>query len=479
MKVIKNYFYNSSYQIFLIILPIITLPYVSRILGPTYLGINSYTYSLTNYFVLFAVLGTTVYGQREIAYLRNNRRGRSVLFWELEFLNLLTTGISFLVLVMVIFGMPNYHIFMWAYSINVIANVFDVSWLFMGTERFSVLVIRNFFVKITSVVLIFTLVKSSDDLITYVLINSLSVLFSNLLLWPYLKELISFDVKVLLPDMHPFQHLRGTIALFVPQISITLYTVLNKIILGYMGKIREESYFDNSDKIVRLVFTVLTSLSTVLMPVVAGEISKGKSENVQKLLKLSLSFSLFIVFPLCFGLIALSSQLIPLFLGNQYRGAIILLQIQSVILIPMTIANVIGNQYLVPSRKSRQLNVSIITGSIFNILVSFPLIYYYGALGAAYAILMSESLVTVMQVIQVKGMLLFKGMGGDLVKAFMSALVMGLVVLLEQSLLSGWISIIFGIGLGVVVYACVLLMCRTRLVKYVVKEYKIRRKTFG
>jgi Polysaccharide biosynthesis protein. len=111
LKIIKNYIYNSSYQLFLIILPIITLPYVARVLGPTYLGINSYTYSVTNYFVMFAVLGTTTYAQREIAYLRNDWVKISKLFWEVESLNLVATFLSFVVLSMLIVLSSKYQMF--------------------------------------------------------------------------------------------------------------------------------------------------------------------------------------------------------------------------------------------------------------------------------------------------------------------------------------------------------------------------------
>jgi len=460
MRIIKNYLYNISYQLFLIVLPIITLPYVARRLGPTGLGINSYTSSVINYFVIFAVLGTTTYAQREIAYLKNDRKKISELFWEIELLNLIATLVSYMILSILIIFSNKYQMFFWAYSISVLANVFDISWLFMGMENFSILAIRNFFIKTISVICIFLLVKKNSDLLIYIIINSGSILISNILLWPYLKKWDLFVKISTLKKLHPFRHLKGTLALFIPQISITLYTILNKVFLGYMGKIEEGSYFDNADKIIRLVFTVLLSISTVLMPVIAREISKKNYKHVSKLLQRSLSFSLCFSIALSVGLVGISDRFAPLFLGNKFTQVALLLKVQAIVLLPMAIANVIGNQYLVPSRKSNQLNISIFSGSVFNIIISIPLINNFGALGASIAIVMSESLVTLSQLWQVRNDLSFKGIKCDVVKYLLAAMVMYLFLILEQKVFSGWISIINGVIFGAIIYFIVLILLR-------------------
>lgn len=477
MKIIKNYMYNSSYQLLLIILPIITLPYVARILGPTCLGINSYTYSFTNYFVLIAVLGTTTYAQREIAYIREDHEKVIHFFWEIELLNVITTAFSYLIFVIVLLFMPKYHVFFWAYSLSIVANVFDVSWLFMGMENFAILAIRNAVIKICSVAFIFILVKNNNDLLTYVLINSGSILLSNLSLWTYVKK---WNILVPLKDikkLHPFSHFRGTFALFIPQISITLYTLLNKVLLGYMGKIKAGSYFDNADKIVRLTFTLLLSLSTVLMPVIANEIAKKNRIKVQNLLRQSLLFSVCISVALFFGFLSVSDRLVPLFLGKQFGEVSVLLKIQAFTLIPMAVANVIGNQYLIPSRKSKQLNISIFSGSLFNILISIPLILKLGALGASVSILFSETLVTVTQLWQVRGELAFKGITSEVFKYVIAGVIMLLCVSIELSMLGGWLSLVLGIMLGSIIYIVMLILLKANIIIFI-KEIVINNRKF-
>ncbi len=338
----------------------------------------------------------------------------------------------------------------------------DISWLFIGIEKFSVLAIRNFFIKIISVILIFTLVKSQGDLLNYILINSCSILLSNVLLWPYVKRLnLIQNVKVL----RPFRHLRGTLALFAPQIFSTLYTVLNKVLLGYMGKIKEESYFDNADKTVRLTFTLLSSLSTVLMPVIANEVAKRNTKNINRILRQSMVFSLCMSIAVFFGFFGLSNRLIPLFLGQNFNPVKYILKVQAFILIPMSVANVVGSQYLVPLKKSRQLNISIIAGSIINILVSIPLINFGGAKGASYAVLLSETLVTSVQLWMVRNDLKFPGIWKEIFKYIVAALVMLEIIVLIQNIIDGWLSIAVCVVMGAGVYFSVLFILRAEVIK--------------
>ena len=188
MKIIKNYIYNFSYQIFLMIVPIVTMPYIARVLGPEELGINSYTYSISYYFILISVVGLTTYGQREIAYVRDDTDKLNKIFWEIEILSIITTIFSFSLYVVYIFSFGQYETYLWAYSIAIIANVFDISWLLTGLEKFGVLSLRNLLIKILMLILIFSFVKSKDDLFLYIVINTAGTLVSNLTLWPYIRK---------------------------------------------------------------------------------------------------------------------------------------------------------------------------------------------------------------------------------------------------------------------------------------------------
>lgn len=192
MQLIKNYLYNVFYQLFILIVPLITMPYISRVLGPTGSGINYLTSANTQYFILLGSLGITLYGNRQIAYLRDNKQRVSQAFWEIFLLRCLTTLVA--LSSFYIFVYFN-HTYQWAYlmqSILIIATTLDISWFFMGVENFKVTVSRNMIVKIFSILFIFTLVKTKNDVIIYIFILSLSQLLGNLTLFPYLRHYINW-----------------------------------------------------------------------------------------------------------------------------------------------------------------------------------------------------------------------------------------------------------------------------------------------
>lgn len=453
MKIIKNYIYNFSYQIFLMIVPVVTMPYIARVLGPEGLGINSYTYSISYYFVLISVVGLATYGQREVAYVRDDAVKLNKIFWEIELLSIITTIFSFSMYVMYIYSFGQYETYLWAYSIAIIANIFDISWLLIGLEKFGVLSLRNLLIKISMLILIFSLVKSKDDLLLYIVINTAGMLVSNLTLWPYIKR-IGFPKN--LKSLRVLRHLKYALVFFVPQLSISIYTVLNKVMLGIMSSIDQVAYFDSSDKIIRISFSVLISLSTVLMPVAAHAVVSGNKNDLNKILKYSISFSMMIAFPMMFGIMAIANNLVPLFLGSQYTSVIPIMILQSLMIMPMAVANVIGNQFLVPTNQIKIFNTTIILGSIANLLINMPMIYYFGALGAAISVTISEMVVAISQMVELNKKIKIFELFNEWYKYFFSGIIMFAIICMIQVFMVGWFGILLDVIVGFVVYFCIL-----------------------
>jgi O-antigen/teichoic acid export membrane protein len=187
-SVVKNYMYNLIYQILILILPLITTPYLSRVLGAEGVGIYSYTYAIVTYFVLFGSLGIALYGQREIAYVQDNVKERKKIFFELIIVRFITLAVAVLIYILAFMRENKYQAYYSILLIELIAAGFDISWFFQGIEEFKKTVIRNVLVRIVSVTLVFVLVKTSADLWKYMLIYSLADLCGNLLLWVYLPK---------------------------------------------------------------------------------------------------------------------------------------------------------------------------------------------------------------------------------------------------------------------------------------------------
>jgi len=279
LQLIKNYLYNVFYQLFILIVPLITMPYISRVLGPTGSGINYLTSANTQYFILLGSLGITLYGNRQIAYLRDNKQRVSQAFWEIFLLRCLTTLVA--LSSFYIFVYFN-HTYQWAYlmqSILIIATALDISWFFMGVENFKVTVSRNVIVKIFSILFIFTLVKTKNDVIIYIFILSLSQLLGNLALFPYLRHYINWPQW---RQLQIWQHLRPSLALFLPQVAMQIYLILNKTMVGWLVSVKATGFYTYSDNTIRAVLTLGTSLATVMMPRVANTFIHGDIKQVNK-----------------------------------------------------------------------------------------------------------------------------------------------------------------------------------------------------
>jgi len=198
-SIAKNYIYNLIYQILAMIIPIITTPYLSRVLGAEKIGIYSFTFSILSYFVLFGCLGIALYGQREIATVQDDVKRRSKVFWELFYLKLIMICISFAIFAIINFNNDIYGIYYKILTIELFANAIDITWFYQGIEDFKKITIRNAIVRIASVILIFIFVKNENDLIKYFLINGISNFISYLVLWLNIKK---FTVKTKLKELN-------------------------------------------------------------------------------------------------------------------------------------------------------------------------------------------------------------------------------------------------------------------------------------
>lgn len=258
----KNFVYSTAYQILNVITPFITAPYVSRVLGAEGIGIQSYTASVQYIFLLIASLGTLSYGSREISMHRDDVNERSKLFWEIELMVICTTGIALFGWVFLCLFSPRYKIFYCVLSIGIFANMFDITWFFNGIEQFKLTVIRNSAFKIIGIVLLFIFIKSKDDLLLYIFITAFTSLLSNVSLWPYMKRYV---VKVDFRKLSFKRHFKETLVYFIPTIATSVYTVLDKTLLGLItSDVAQNGYYQQAEKIINLaksvVFTAINSV---------------------------------------------------------------------------------------------------------------------------------------------------------------------------------------------------------------------------
>ena len=448
MQIIKNFLYNLSYQILVLILPLITVPYVSKVLGAKGVGDYAFTFANAQYFILFGMVGITLYGNRQIAYIRDDKEKLRNNFYSIYLVQLITMILSSIVFLLFVFTFEEGdHLYLYlAQGINILASLVDISWLFMGLEQFKKTVIRNTIVKLLSLASIFIFVKNKEDVIIYAIILGLSNLLGNLTFWLYIPKLIGFkNIKINKIN----KHLKSSLALFIPQIAIQVYVLLSRTLLGNFTNTIEVGYYDNSQKLVKIALTVTTAIGTVMMPKISNTVASGDMDKVKYYIRNSFFFINAISIPLCFGLLGISKELTPWFFGSEFVGIDKLVIISSIIIIAISWSNVLGTQLLVPLNRTKEFTFSVTMGAIVNLTLNLIILKFMGSTGACISTVIAEIAVTGTQIYLLRNFLDIKKLIKSIVIFFPAAILMFIVVRLvgsnmTASILTNIIQVIIG-----------------------------------
>ena len=456
-SITKNYIYNMVYQALTLVLPLITTPYLSRVLGAEGIGIYGYTFSVVTYFVLFGSLGVALYGQREIAYAGEDKEKRKKIFLEVNIFRWITIAVATLIYFLVFMRNNTYQVYYRILLFELFAAAFDISWFFQGMEEFKKTVIRNVLVRITSVALVFLIVKTKEDLVKFVLIYSLADFIGNLSLWLYLPKYTD-GVKV--KNIEVWKHVIPILMLFIPQIANQVYKILDTTMIGKLVVDKAETgYYEQSQKVIRLLLTIVTSLGVVMVPRMASTFASGDKEKVSEYMKMSFKFVFFLAFPLMFGIVSISKSFVPLFFGQGYDKVVLLITIMSPILLLMGVANVVGTQYLLPTKRQKEYTISVTIGVVVNFFLNYYLIKNYASIGASIATVLSQLIVDIMQLQYIRKDINIKQMFTAAWKYLISGFVMYIFCLITGLLINS--SYIFEIAcqvaVGIVVYFTMLI----------------------
>lgn len=469
MKIFKNYIYNATYQIIAIIIPIIIVPYISRTLGSEAIGINSYTNSIMTYFVLFANLGMTVYGNRAISYYRDSVLERSIKFWEIIIIKLIMGVLSFSSLIIFIQFYKNYQTFLMLQSIQIFAATIDISWFFAGLEEFKKTVTRNIIVKVLSTIAIFIFVHSPEDLGIYIFLLAFSIFIGNLTLWTYIKKYIQ---KVALPKLDITKHIGPVFVLFIPQIATIIFMTMNKIVLGNLSTLSQTGFFDNSDKVVRILLAFITAIGTIIFPRIANSFAKRDTKLVDFYLSLAFNMVNLVSFPVIAGLVSVSKPISIIYFGSNFNGIDIVLATLSLELIFMGWSSVIGSQFLVAIDRTVGLTVSLVVSVIISLICSFILIPRYGAIGAAISSVIGEGIIAFIQLWYASKYTNIRKLFSEVHLYFISSVIMYACCKFSTIIITGNFFKIVSQGIiGIFVYTTCILIFKPKSVQYLFEEF--------
>lgn len=385
---------NLSFNLFLslsnILFPIIIFPYVSRVLGPEGIGKVQFVSSFVQYFILIAALGIPVYGIREVSKLSNDVIGLKKIFTTLLSFNIITSISLFMIYTIIIVCVPSLYAdfnFYLIAGISLLLSFSSIDWFFSGIQKFKLIALRSFFVKIVFLVVLFLAVRNREDTLPYLFVVIGASLLNNV--YNIFSARHFFDLNLI--NRADFRvHLKPLLFIFSSVVIASVYSALDTILLGFIKGFKDVGLYSASSRLVKVGIPILTALSTVLLPQLTQSFRDKDNERIQKLLNRGLSYVLLLGIPISVGLIALSSDIIVFFSGNEFLEASLTLKIMAPVALIIGVSTVWVVLILSPNSKDKEGVFSVAAGLIISVILNFLLIPKYGHVGAAISNLFSE-----------------------------------------------------------------------------------------
>ena len=387
-----NYIYSTLNTVLTMLFPLITFPYVTRILQPTGIGINSFAHSIVQYFVLFAQLGIPIYGIRAIAQVKGDKEKLSKTISELLIINCITTLFSliFLVLSTLLFSQI-YEIkkLIFVYSFMLVLVPFGIEYFYGGIEKYKYITIRSLIVKIISLFLLFSFVRTKNDIIPYAIVITIGTTGNYICNFYNLHKYTNLQIKNL-KIKNLVKHINSIIIFFLMNIFSTIYVLFPTTILGFVSTKSSVGLFATASKICLTLFAFTTTLGKVMLPRLSYYIANKDITTFNRLIIKSFNFTFFIasfvVVFLCFK----SESLIVLLCGKNFIQASITLKLMSFVILFAGISGITGLQILVPLKKEKIVTFSLGIGALFSLVLYFLFIPIYNYNGAAITMSITE-----------------------------------------------------------------------------------------
>ena len=475
-KVFINYIYNILYQIAKNLLSILIVPYVMGTLGESTLGISDFASNIASWFILFGVLGVNIYGNREIAKVRDDKDKPSVTFFEILFMQICNMTIALVFFVLYSrYLVTNNNLIYYLTCFTIIANAIDISWFYFGVEFFKIVSIRNIVIKFLGVALIMLLVKGPEDLWLYVVINGVGDLLGNIAMFFGLKKYIHparFSIK----DAYK-HHFISTFILFVPTIANNVYNLLDQTMLGFLVEDKGEvALYKTAHSFVKMFLYFTTSLGAAMLPRVANTFYKDNDyKQISSYIDTTFKFTLFLAVPMMCGFAFVAPYFIPWYLPLQ-PSLILLIQISCPIILLISVSNVLGYQFLIPTGHNKEYTTSLILGAVTNAIANFILIPRFLGVGAAIGSVLAEFMVMFSQYLFVRGKLEVHALK-SFIKFVIAAGIMSVIVVLIGNFLGARIlTNLLQAFCGLIVYCTVLIVLKEETVYSAIGKIKERLK---
>lgn len=404
-----NFVMNAILTMSSFIFPLISYPYVSRILLPEGTGKVSFATSLIAYFTMFAQLGIPTYGVRACSRVRDDRNALTRTAQELLIINLVMTALSYAALLLALLFVPRLRAERTLYllaSLSMIFNTIGMEWLYKALEQYTYITVRSIVFKLVALIAMFGLIHSREDYVIYGGITILASSASGIFNFCHARRFISMRPV----GKYRFRpHLKAVAVFFAMACASTVYTNLDTVMLGFMTSDETVGYYNAAVRIKSILVSIVTSLGAVLLPRASYYVERGEMERFRQITRKALNFVFLAAVPMMIFFMVFAKQGIFLLSGESYAGAVLPMQWIMPTLLFIGLSNVLGIQILVPLNRERVVLWSIIAGAAVDVVLNVVLIPCYGASGAAAATSVAELVVLAVQ---------FLVLGKEAVRAF-------------------------------------------------------------
>ena len=470
-KYFKNYLLYTINIVMMFLFPIVTFPYVSRVLGPSKLGVINFAQSYGYYFNHIASFGISSYAIREVSRVRDKKDIVERVACEIFNLNFFFSCASFLLYILGMIIVKNFrdnYIVFLLYSLVIFTNFLTLDWLLQSYDDYFFSTVRNFLIRLFALILVFVLVKKEDDYILYMLISCMSEMGTKISTLIHCRRRY-VKLRLRIGFLNFRTHIKSMFTLFAFRLVNGISANLDKLMIGFMMLYTDVGVYSAGIKFVMMIWPVVETAGVVLFPKI--NISADRSqEEYKKLLKVNYNLILVIGIPMAVGMILVSNRLIPMFAGDNYRGAISISRIMSLLIVIGPIADLLGSKVLLVFNKDRWLLRSSALVAITNIILNTIMIPMFGINGAAMASVISYMVAVLSRLYYARKLVDINLINKELTKYLLCTLPFLLIYLLNRNLIDTSNFAMFAfVAICCVLYTLELIITKDQLV-YVFRE---------
>ena len=392
-----NYILNLINTGTQMLFPLITFPYVCRVIEADGVGQVNFFQSIISYISLFTCLGIPMYAIREIARDRNDVVKMNRTATEILLLHSMLTFVGYIIVAILCLTVPqvqvNIPLFL-ILSLTIFFTAIGCEWFYQGIEDFKYITIRGLIIKTISVILLFIFVRSKADLLYYGFYTVLGVLGGNIFNFFRLRKYI-FRENIIFSNLHVKRHIKPVLKIFSLSVVTSIYIQLNTVLLGFLKNALVVGYFTAAIKVLQMLIQMSTCLGSVIMPRASHLIADNQESEFNNLMQKSYDFTLAIAMPITVGLIFCAPSLITTLCGVKFNNSILPSQIIAPIILMVAISNVFGMQVLFPKGKINIVILCCGIGAVTDLIFNLCLIPFFSYVGTSVAYLGAEVATTV------------------------------------------------------------------------------------